>query len=503
MKSVSAKDDGFLGSEMVKTFLRSARAPVALTVAGALILIAVIAIGFVIASRNAALTNDVLEAREIRGAATDELEMLLDAETGQRGYLLTGRASYLTPYLAARRNTERALAHLERVSRGPTLIPVPAAEIWYLTNAKLDELQQTVSLRQRGDRDAALAVVLTNRGKNLMDRARADLSHVSDAADRILIDDLSELDFYTDVQRAITAAGGLLAIMFSGLSIWLLLRSIRDVTDARIALEGLNTTLEQRVLDRTTELTVANEEIQRFAYIVSHDLRAPLVNIMGFTSELEVGMAALQNYFVSEEREKKPAAVNAVNQDLPEAVKFIRASTGKMDRLINAILKLSREGRRELAIETVNLNALFENLAASVHHQIDETETTMAIEPLPSIRSDRVALEQVFGNLLDNALKYLAPGRPGKITIKAEGTRNTITISVIDNGRGIAEQDRERVFELFRRAGVQDKPGEGIGLAHTRALVRRLGGDIVLRSEFGAGSEFRVVLPRTLSPGSE
>ena len=245
-------------------------------------------------------------------------------------------------------------------------------------------------------------------------------------------------------------------------------------------------------------MTQANEEIQRFAYIVSHDLRAPLVNVMGFTSELEVGATTLKNYFESEEPELKPAALVAVRQDLPEAVKFIRASTGKMDRLINAILKLSREGRRELALEYVNLGAMFENLVASLHHQIVETDTTVEILPLPSIRSDRLALEQIFGNLLDNALKYLYPGRPGKIIVKAEARPTQVTICICDNGRGIAEQDRQRVFELFRRAGAQDKPGEGIGLAHTKALVRRLGGDIALRSEFGAGSEFRVMLPRSL-----
>jgi signal transduction histidine kinase len=147
----------------------------------------------------------------------------------------------------------------------------------------------------------------------------------------------------------------------------------------------------------------------------------------------------------------------------------------------------------------VNLNMLFENLVSSIHHQIVETGASVNIQPLPTIRSDRLALEQVFSNLLDNALKYLAPGRPGQIAVRAEGARDAVIISVADNGRGIAEPDLERVFEYFRRAGMQDKPGEGIGLAHTRALVRRLGGEIAVRSTFGAGSEFRVRLPRALS----
>ena len=110
-----------------------------------------------------------------------------------------------------------------------------------------------------------------------------------------------------------------------------------------------------------------------------------------------------------------------------------------------------------------------------------------------------MSLEQIFGNLLDNAVKYLQPGRQGKIQIDAEDHGAHVVIKVIDNGRGIADQDQERVFELFRRAGRQDKAGEGIGLAHVRAQVRRLGGDVTVRSRLGEGSEFRVLLPRSLA----
>jgi signal transduction histidine kinase len=169
-----------------------------------------------------------------------------------------------------------------------------------------------------------------------------------------------------------------------------------------------------------------------------------------------------------------------------------------MDGLINAILKLSREGKRELIAEDVDIRRVFETVMSSLKHQIDETGTTVTLSPrLPIIRSDRLSLEQVFGNLMDNALKYLQPGRPGKLRIEAEDNGSDVVIKVIDNGRGIADQDRERIFELFRRAGRQDRPGEGIGLAHVRAQMRRLGGDVSVRSRIGEGSEFRVVLPRS------
>jgi signal transduction histidine kinase len=272
---------------------------------------------------------------------------------------------------------------------------------------------------------------------------------------------------------------------------------LRDITERKRAEE---------------DLRESNEEMQRFAYIVSHDLRAPLVNIMGFTSELE----ALRDDAFARLRalEAAPAAQEAAQggagrtetlaQDFDEALGFIKASIAKMDRLINAILRLSREGRRAFNPETVDMTALIGGIAKSLAHQAEAAGATIAIaEALPPVTSDRLALEQIFSNLIDNALKYLRPGEPGQVTVTGRAAGSRIIYEVRDNGRGIEERDRERVFELFRRAGAQDRPGEGIGLAHVRALVRRLGGKIRLDSEPGLGSTFTVVLPTSWSAEAE
>jgi signal transduction histidine kinase len=191
-----------------------------------------------------------------------------------------------------------------------------------------------------------------------------------------------------------------------------------------------------------------------------------------------------------------PEARAAVAEDLPEAIGFIRSSTERMDRLINAILRLSREGRRTLRPEPVALDALFEGIAASLRHQLDAAGASLKIAPgLPTLRTDRLAVEQLFGNLIDNAVKYLDPARPGRITIRAWRLAGRVRIEVADNGRGIDPRDHGRVFELFRRSGRQDQPGEGIGLAHVRALARRLGGEVTLDSAPGTGSRFQVTLP--------
>jgi signal transduction histidine kinase len=169
-----------------------------------------------------------------------------------------------------------------------------------------------------------------------------------------------------------------------------------------------------------------------------------------------------------------------------------------MDNLINTMLKLAREGRRNLRTEAVELATVIEASVAAIKHQVSEAGgmVNLAINA-PSMVSDKLALEQVFGNLLDNAVKYRSKSRPLRIDIRAsDAPGDRIEIDVSDNGRGITAQDLERVFELFRRSGAQDQPGEGIGLAYVRTLVRKLGGDITVTSVLDAGTTFRIVLPR-------
>ena len=188
----------------------------------------------------------------------------------------------------------------------------------------------------------------------------------------------------------------------------------------------------------------------------------------------------------------------AATEDLPEAITFIRAATRKMDGLINAILKISREGRRQLKPEPVELAEIVETSAAAVHHQMIDSDGT--IEPdirVGQLITDRLSLEQILGNMLDNAIKYQEPERPLRVVIRARHVPgNRVVIEIEDNGRGIADTDHERVFDLFRRSGQQNNPGEGIGLAHVRTMARSLGGEVTLTSQLGQGTTFIINLPR-------
>ncbi|MCC0808489.1 PAS domain S-box protein [Methylobacterium sp. W2] len=253
---------------------------------------------------------------------------------------------------------------------------------------------------------------------------------------------------------------------------------------------GVHTDItEQRQAE--AELRESNEEIQRYAYIVSHDLRAPLVNVMGFTSELDATRDEIRSAL------KGHVDAARIDADFGEALGFISAAVTRMESLIAAILKLSREGRRSFRPESLDLNALFQRLADAHRHQTDAASAEVIVaSDLPKITADRLAMEQIFGNLLDNAVKYLDPARTGRIAITATAVGARIRIDISDNGRGIAERDHARVFELFRRSGTQDRPGEGIGLAHVKALVRSLGGRIDVTSKLGDGTTFSVTLPR-------
>ena len=261
----------------------------------------------------------------------------------------------------------------------------------------------------------------------------------------------------------------------------------REVYRARAALAAANGRLERRVAERTADLQESNAEIQRFAYIVSHDLRAPLVNIMGFTSELQ----RLRG-------EIFPAAAGptvALRDDFDEAIGFIQSSIDKMDRLIKAILLLARQGTRVFAPEDVDMDALMRSIADGVAHRALSAGATVTLGPMPRLTIDRIAAEQTFSNLVDNAIKYLRPDVPGRIDVTASAANGRATFRVVDNGRGIDVRDHARIFELFRRSGVQDRPGDGIGLAHVKTLVRQLGGTIAVESTPGQGSAFTVVLP--------
>jgi signal transduction histidine kinase len=373
-----------------------------------------------------------------------------------------------------------------------------------LTQERAERVERMMSLAGAGQFDAAVATFKLDRSQSTLEQIRkVTQDMLTEEGRQLKLRTQREQDNTGVLLEVVLIGAALLAILTLGSAV-LMRRYASDLDRAQADLRGLNMDLDARVKARTSELSRANEEIQRFAYIVSHDLRSPLVNVMGFTSELEVSLKPLKALIDAHGTmgsEALPHGVKeAVEIDMPEAIGFIRASTRKMDGLINAILRLSREGRRTLTVEPLAMDALAQGLIDNVRHRLSEKGADAVVEgTLPDMQSDRLAVEQVFGNLIDNAVKYLSPTRPGRITLRGRRDGATVFYEIEDNGRGVAPQDQERIFELFRRAGPQDQAGEGIGLAHVRALMYRLGGAITCVSDLDQGATFRLSFPDNLS----
>lgn len=445
-------------------------------------------------------------SQQMQLAARELMLLMVDAETGQRGFLLTGRPDFLAIHNDAQRELPLAGDRLSALAQSPEEVDRVNA-LRALKRQRLAVMEQTIDLAREGRIGEAVQILRRGEGKALMDRMRnlvAELDQIEAArVDRRN----SAARNATWAAMIVNAVSAVVIMALAVVSLLLIRRYVAEIQAARDSVDALNRGLESTVAERTADLTRANEEIQRFAYIVSHDLRAPLVNVMGYTSELEQAGRAmdahLQRVQSDEPDQIEQDALNAVREDVPEAIGFIRASTAKMDRLINAILKLSREGRRALAPERLEMTAMAQQIADSVRHQTEEADAEIVVHDLPEVESDRLSMEQIFGNLVDNAVKYLDHGRPGRIEIRGRDVLGGwVEYEIADNGRGISDRDHERIFELFRRSGRQDRAGEGLGLAFVRNSVRRLGGTIDIESELGKGSTFRLKFPKRLIAGA-
>jgi signal transduction histidine kinase len=461
-------------------------------------LIAMTLVSVTLTQRNREAFALASHTQTILGDTTRAVELVEDAETGQRGFLLTERETYLDPYNAA---VGRISDQLNLLVSETADLPIAGgtARLRTASMGKLAELKRTLDLYNSDGRAAALREVMSDRGKGLMDEVRAAAAAIRSNQEQQLVARLEVAARTGQIMVMAQIGTALLLViisLFTGASFY---RNIRALRSAQGDLATTNANLEKIVETRTAALSQANDEIQKFAYIVSHDLRAPLVNIMGFTTELEAAaktVGRFVNHRLKQPDNDVPAeVVEAIGEEVPEAFRFIKTSTAKMDGLIGAILKLSREGRRVLTPEPLTMRSIVENIVATLKHRIDEKGAEIVVLPLPNLTADRLAVEQIFGNLLDNATKYLAAERPGVITVRGTVKGPFAVFEVQDNGRGIAPVDHERVFELFRRAGQQNVAGEGIGLAYVRQLVYRLGGTITLESTFGQGTVFRLSLP--------
>ncbi|MBK81424.1 MAG: hypothetical protein CMQ43_11015 [Gammaproteobacteria bacterium] len=283
-------------------------------------------------------------------------------------------------------------------------------------------------------------------------------------------------------------------IIFSGI--------VRDVSERVTALALLEDTIDQlehtnvALSEANERLDQANGDVRSLAYIISHDLKAPLINLLSFSGELRELMDELQSLTGNDTPEARDRAQQIMGETVPLVLGFVEESAARMDIKLNLILQLSKLGRYEFRPEPVDLASVFEGAVADAAAPEDRASVTVEVDPTP-FNVDRQAVTIIAANLVSNALKYRSDDRPLSVIITGTREDGRMHLCVEDHGRGIAPDDLTDVFNLFRRVGRQDTKGDGIGLSYCSMLVKRLNGRIWCESVLGRGSRFHVVLPET------
>lgn len=236
----------------------------------------------------------------------------------------------------------------------------------------------------------------------------------------------------------------------------------------------LNNELEQRVTIRTSQLATANQDLESFSYSISHDLRAPLRAIYGFSQILSTRHS------------------ESLNDEGKKYMKYIVQASERMEQLINDLLNYSRLGRKSLKLRSVNLSEIIEDIKSDFQTQLNNAGAILKIiNELPEIKGDETLLRQIFTNLIGNAIKYRSADTTLVISISYEPIPGGYILKVNDNGIGIAKEFHGKIFNVFQRLHSEEKyPGTGIGLATVKKAVTMLGGTINVDSAVGKGSTF-------------
>ena len=412
-----------------------------------------------------------------------------DAETGSRGYLLTGEQRFLEPAQNAQQRLPREVDSFQRLTLDNSAQQSHIVEMRAVLEERLSLLNQGNALRAASDNvDTVRTMVLMDTGKVQMDHLRR-IADTMEAEERRLLDTrMRDADSAGQRVRgtlALASALDLVLIMFM-FRYFLRERDLRLVAEAtaenlatsRLEIERkaneihtLNESLELRVQQRTVELEATNRELEAFSYSVSHDLRAPLRTIDGFSLALEEDFGEV------------------VGDEGKDYIRRVRTGVQRMGGLIDALLQLSRITRAEIEREPVDLTELAESVAAQIKLQNPGQVIDFTIEPNLSSTADPKLLRVALENLFNNAAKFSSKKTESLIHFGFDPAQSAFFVR--DNGAGFDMHYKDKLFGAFNRLhGDKDFKGSGIGLATVARVIRRHHGNIWADATIGSGATF-------------
>jgi len=422
----------------------------------------------------------LLEIQNLRTSISELGRLAKNAESSERGFLLTGDKSYLQPLDEAKILLPLRFKICEGYAVNHPDLRKKIIDLYALVQTRFNWAEQLQLLAQR---DNNLEGALDQEKTGVPD---AVMGRIDNAVNELLkgIGELEE--FNLERERNLNrwtffffAVGTMVMI---AVMVWLynaLLSYLYARDEAREQLEKVNADLQNRIDNRTRELEEMNSELQQFAYVASHDLQEPLRTITSF-SQLLVSRYQGQ-----------------LDADADEFIGYIVTASRRMTDLINGLLQLVRLRKSGQPIAPVSFERLLEEAEISLQAAIRESHALIEHGPLPSLVVDPVQFSQVLQNLISNAIRYRSE-KPPRILIQARRDRGNWIFSVADNGCGFDQEFAERIFGLFQRLHGREIEGTGMGLSISRKIVERHGGRIWAESREGEGATFFFSLPVTL-----